>query len=54
MSTVLFLSHLFRSIFMMLIRESHVFELWAETKFEVCYPRRSFNATHVSASVERQ
>ena len=31
-----------RSIYMMLIYESHVFELRVETKFEVCDPRSFF------------
>ena len=36
-----------RSIYMMLIHESHVFELEIETMFEACDPRSFFNATYV-------
>ena len=39
-------------LYMMLIHESHVFELQIETKFEVCDPCSfySFNATYVVTS----
>ena len=37
----------YRSIYMMLIHESHKFELRFETRFEVCGPRSHFNATYV-------
>lgn len=31
---------------MILIHESYVFELWSETKFEVCGPCSFFNTTY--------
>ena len=36
-----------RSIYMMFIHESHVFELGVEMKFEVCDPGNFFYATYV-------
>ena len=36
----------YRCLYMMLIHESQVFELWSETKFEVCDSSQFFNSNY--------
>ena len=43
----IFLKLFSKYIYMMLIHKSHVFEMWIETKFEVCEPCSFFDTTYV-------